>query len=125
MYPAKGQFLDITISIYQGKFRYECYDKRNDFNFNVISFPFMSGNLPLTQMHGLFISQLVRYCHTNSTFNSFLKCSNKLYKKLVSQGFQPERLQKKFKLFCQQYLKLWSKFGQDLFLAKDRVCSTD
>ena len=121
--PQKVNFLDVTISIYQGKFKYECYDKRNDFNFNVISFPFMSGNLPQTQMHGLFISQLVRYCCTNSTFNSFLKCSNKLYKKLVTQGFQPERLQKNFIAFCQQNINLWSKYGQDLFLSKDRVCT--
>ena len=123
--PQKVNFLDITISNYQGKFRYECYDKRNDFNFNVISFPFMSGNLPQNQMHGLFISQLVRYCYTNSTFNSFLKCSNKLYKKLVAQGFQPDRLQKNVNIFCQQYINLWLKYGQDLFLAKGRVCSNN
>ena len=94
--PHKVNFLDITISIYQEKYRYECYDKRNDFNFNVISFPLMSGNLPHTQMHGLFLSQLVRYCYTNSTFSSFLKCSKKLYNKLVTQGLQPDRLQKNF-----------------------------
>ena len=58
--PQKVNFLDITISIYQDKFRYKCYDKRNDFNFNVISFPLMSCNLPQTPMHGMFISQLVR-----------------------------------------------------------------
>ena len=45
-------------------------------------------------MYVLFLSQLVRYCYTNSTFSSFLKCSNKLYNKLVTQGFQPEKLQK-------------------------------
>ena len=123
--PQKVNFLDVTISIYQGKFKYEYYDKRNDFNFNVISFPFMSGNLPQSQMHGLFISQLVRYCCTNSTFNSFLQCSSKLYKKLVTQGFQPERLQKNFDIFCQQHINSWSKYGQDLFLAKNRVCTMD
>ena len=121
--PQKVNFLDITISIYQGKFKYVCYDKRNDFNFNVISFPFMSGNLPQTQMHGLFVSQLVRYCYTNSSFDSFLKCSNLLYKKLVNQGFQSERLQKVFKVFCQQHINSWSKYGQDMSLAKHRICS--
>ena len=120
--PQKVNFLDVTVSIYRGKFRYECYDKRNDFNFNVISFPFMSGNLPQS-LHGLFISQLLRYCCTNSAFNSFLNCSNKLYKKLVSQGFQPDRLRKNFKVFCQQHINSWSKCGQDMFLSEDKVCT--
>ena len=123
--PQKVNFLDVTISIYQGKFKYEYYDKRNDFNFNVISFPFMNGNLPKTQMHVLFISQLIRYCNTNSTFSSFIKCSNKLYKKLITQGFEPERLQKNFKIFCEQHINSWSKYGQDLFLAKNSVCTMD
>ena len=93
--PQNVNFLDVTISIYQGKCKYEFYDKRNDFNFNVISFPFMSGNLPQSQMYGLFFSQLVRYCCTNSTFNSFLKCSNKLYKENCNPGFPTRKTTKK------------------------------
>ena len=119
----KVNFLDITVSVYQGKFRYECYDKRNDFKFDVISFPFMCGNLPLIQTHGLFVSQLVRYCTTNSTFSSFSKCSNKLYKKLIVQGFQPDRLRKNYDKFCQQHLNIWSKFGIDMFEYKDYICT--
>ena len=118
----KVNFLDITVSIYQGKFRYVCYDKRDDFKFNVISFPFMSGNLPKMQMHGLFVSQLVRFCYTNSTFNSFISCSNRLFKKLISQGFQSDRLCKNFDIFCQQHINSWCKFGQDMFSAKSRIC---
>ena len=121
--PQKVNFLDITVSVYQGKFRYECYDKRNDFNFNVISFPYMCGNLPLVQMHGLFVSQLVRYCYTNSTFNAFVECSKTLYKKLIVQGFQPLRLRRNFDKFCQQHLDTWSKFGHDMFSVKDVICS--
>lgn len=120
--PQKVNFLDITVSVYQGKFRFNCYDKRDDFQFDVISFPFMCGNLPLVQTHGLFVSQLVRYCSTNSNFDAFLKCANKLYMKLVSQGFQPMRLQKNFDKFCQQHLHAWSKFGKDMYSFKELVC---
>ena len=83
----KVNFLDMSISVYQGKFRFSCYDKRNDFKFNVINFPFMCGNLPMVQMHGLFISQLVRYSHINSHFNDFSKCCNTLYEKTVETRF--------------------------------------
>lgn len=120
----KVNFLDTTISIFQGKFRFEHYDKRDDFNFNVISFPFMRGNLPQMQMHGLLISQLVRYCNVNSTFNKFVSCSKKLFSKLLKQDFQYSRLRKKVIEFCRYHLKSWSKYGCDLFSRVDHICST-
>ena len=120
--PQKVNFLDTTVSVYQGKFCFKYYDKRDDFKFDVISFPFMCGNLPLVQMHGLFVSQLVRYSNTNSTFNAFSKCSNTLYRKLVKQGFNPLRLKKNFDKFCQQHLDVWCKFGCDMFAYKDLIC---
>ena len=35
----KTNFLDMTISIYRCKFYIKVYDKRNDYDFDVISFP--------------------------------------------------------------------------------------
>ena len=34
-------YLDLNISIYQEKFRVALYDKRKDYNFKVISYPFL------------------------------------------------------------------------------------
>ena len=122
--PQKVHFLDTTISIFQGKFRFEHYDKRDDFNFNVISFPFMHGNLPQMQMHGLLISQLVRYCNVNSTFNKFVSSSKKLFSTLLKQGFQYGILRKKVMEFCRYHLKSWNKYGCDLFSVVDHISST-
>ena len=50
-------YLDLTISIYQGKFRVTLYDKRKDYNFKVITYPFLDGNVPNNLSYGIFISQ--------------------------------------------------------------------
>ena len=42
----KTNFLDLTISIYRGKFYVMLYDKRNDYSFEVINYPFLDGNIP-------------------------------------------------------------------------------
>ena len=55
----KTNFLDLTISIYRGKFFVNLYDKRNDYNFDVINYPFLDGNIPKGQSYGIFISQSV------------------------------------------------------------------
>ena len=43
------------------------YDKRKDYNFKVILYPFLDGKVPNNLSYGIFISQLVRLAKVNST----------------------------------------------------------
>ena len=36
------------------------YDKRDDFNFELVNFPFLDGNVPLSPSYGVYISQFIR-----------------------------------------------------------------
>ena len=38
-------YLDLRISIYQGKYNWRSYDKRNDFPFEVINYPYKNSNI--------------------------------------------------------------------------------
>ena len=82
----KTNFLDLTISIYRGKFVVKIYDNinRNDCNFDVINYPFLDGNIPKGQYkYGIFISQLVRLARINSSLNSFILDCKNLVRKLA------------------------------------------
>ena len=112
--PCKVTFLDMAISLHRGKFKHFLYDKRDDFNFSVISYPFLSGNIPKVPSYGVYLSQLLRLCHICSEYNQF-KCEViKLNKKLVDQGFQLLSLKHKFELFSKKYIHAWGKYGVDL-----------
>ena len=37
------------------------YDKREDFNFKVVNFPYLDSKTPKNPAYGIYISQLVRY----------------------------------------------------------------
>ena len=87
--------LDLNISICQGKFRVTLYDKRKEYNFKVISYPFLDGNVPNNLSYGIFISQLVRLARINSTLNGFKNCVTELLGKLVAQGFKLAALRNK------------------------------
>ena len=39
----------------------DSYDKRDDFNFNITNFPFLSSNIPSSPAFCVFISQLILY----------------------------------------------------------------
>ena len=116
---SKCTYIDLLISIYKGKFLYRLYDKRKDFNFNVISFPFLCGNIPKSTTYGVFLSQLVRYCEVNCNFSHFKNDVIELSKKLCNQGFELKEIARKFDQFYESKINIWSKFGEDIMKYKN------
>ena len=42
----EAPFLDLNLSITNGIVSYKIYDKRDDFNFEIVNFPFLDGDVP-------------------------------------------------------------------------------
>ena len=62
------------------------YDKSDDFDFDVVYFPFVDDNVPRRPSHGEYISHLIRFarvCSYVDDFNARIKC---LTAKLLKQG---------------------------------------
>ena len=58
---ARVLLLDLHIGIdSEVRLRTNLYDKRYDFNFPIVSFPFICSNILATPVHGVHISQLIR-----------------------------------------------------------------
>ena len=109
--PVVVNLLDSTVSIHQGKFMYKLYEKRNEFNFNVINYPFACGNIPKIPSHGIFISQLMRFCNMNSSFKHYVSNCHAMITKLVNQNFDILWLKRNFDIFWGRHFSYWSKFG--------------
>ena len=107
-------FLDLHISIFRGKFRYYSYDKRNDFNFDIVNYPHLVGNIPCSASYGVYVSQLVRFCDINLEDNSFAADVKEMTAKFMKQGFDKDMLKSTFIKFKDKYLFKWSKFGIDI-----------
>ena len=66
-------YLDIHIEIdIDGRLRAKLYDKRNDFNFPIVNFPFIYSNIPAAPAYGAYISQLVRYSRACGACQDYL-----------------------------------------------------
>ena len=49
-----ASYLDLLLSIESdGQLRISLYDKRDDFNFHITNFPFLSSNIPSSQAYGV------------------------------------------------------------------------
>ena len=55
----EAQFLDLNLSITNGIVSSKIYDKRDDFNFEIVNFPFLDGDVPRSPSYGVYISQLI------------------------------------------------------------------
>ena len=42
------------------------YDKRDDFDFDIVNFPFLDGDVPRSASYGVYISQLIRFARVSS-----------------------------------------------------------
>ena len=113
---AKVSYLDLSISVlYRGKFLIKLFDKRKDYSFNVINYPFMDGTIPKAPTYGVFVSQLTRFCRVNNTLKGFLEDAGNLVRKLVSQSFDVAALRNKFQTFMNRQYMLWGKFGSEIY----------
>jgi hypothetical protein len=66
-------YLDILLKLdTNGKLTTQLYDKRDDFNFSIVNFPYLCSNIPISSAIGVYISQLIRYARACSTYDHFL-----------------------------------------------------
>ena len=55
-----ASYLDLHIEIdSEGRLRTKPYDKRDDFNFPIVNFPFICSNIPAAPAYGVYISQMI------------------------------------------------------------------
>ena len=85
--------------------------KRDDFDFDIVSFPFLDGDVPLRPTYVLYISQLIRFARVCSHVQDFKARNKCLTAKLLKQGYRYHKLRKAFSKFYRRHYELISKFN--------------
>ena len=107
--------LDLLLSIGRdGQLHTSIYDKRDDFNFHITNFPFLSSNIPTAPAYGVFISQLIRYARACSSYGCFILRATRLSNKLLEQGYVKERLKSSLRKFYGRYGDLIKQYEVSL-----------
>ena len=107
-------FLDLDISITNGIVSTKIYDKRDDFDFKIVNFPYLDGDVPKATSYGVYISQLIRFARACSSLNDFNLRNLTITEKLLKQGYRFNKLRKTFCKFYHRNIALVSKYNCNL-----------
>ena len=107
----EAPFLDLHLSISNGFVSSKIYDKRDDFDFDIVNFPFLDGDVPRSTSYGVYFSQLIRFARVYSHVADFNVRNKSLTAKLFQQGYRYHKLRKTFSKFYRRNYELVSKFN--------------
>ena len=103
---AEASFLNLHLSISDGFVKTKIYDKRDDFDFDIVNFPFLDGDVPRSASNGVYISQLIRFARVSSHVDDFRTRNKVLTAKLLRQGYRYmyHKLRKAFSKIYRRHL---------------------
>ena len=110
----EAPFLDLYLSIANGFVSSKIYDKRDNFDFDIVNFPVLDGDVPRSTSYGVYISQLIRFARVSSHVVDFSARNKSLTAKLLQQGYRYHKLRKTFSKFYRRHYELVSKFSVGL-----------
>ena len=82
----EAPFLNLHLSISNGFVSSKIYDKRDNFDFDIVNFPFLDSDGPRSISYGVFISQFIRFARVSSHVSDFNARNKHLTAKLLQQG---------------------------------------
>ena len=105
----EAPFLDLYLTISDGFVSSKTYDKRHDFDFDIVNFPFLGGDIPRATSYGVYISQLIRFARVSSHVADFNTRNQILTAKLLKQSYRYHKLRETFSKFYRRHYDLVSK----------------
>ena len=80
----EAAFLDLHLSISNDIVSTKIYNKRDDFDFEIVNFPFLDGDVPRSTSYGVYISQLIRFARASS----YVTIGIRFHKSLAQERFK-------------------------------------
>ena len=84
--------LDLLIDTSNGDLVCSLFDKTDAFDFHIVNFPDLSGNITAAPAYGAETSQLIQYSRTFHDYDNFSSRHTMLADRFFNQGFSVRKL---------------------------------
>ena len=106
----EAAFLDLHLSISKDIVSTIIYDKRDEFDFEIVDFLLSDGDVPRSTSYGVYISQLICFAKASSYVADFNTRNKLLTQRFLKQGYRYHKLRKIVSKFYRRYYDLIYKF---------------
>ena len=110
----EASFLDLHLSISDVFVKTRIFNKRDDFDFGMVNFPFLDGDVPHSTSYAVYISPLIRFARVSSHVNDLNTRNKVLTAKFLIQGYRYHKLRKAFSKFYRRHFNLVSRYNVGL-----------
>ena len=104
-------FLDLDIKLQGNIFITSLYDKREAFNFEIVSYPDIRGNIPENHAYGVCIGQVLRIARNTTKKEEFIARTVVFLQKLENKGYNSCQLQNTIKKCLRQHSVITNKYN--------------
>ena len=84
--------------------------QQDDFDFDIVNFPFLDGDVPRSTSYGVYISQLIRFARVSSNADDFNTWNKVLTAKPLRQRYRYHKLRKALSKLYRWHFDLVSKY---------------
>ena len=96
---SEAPLLDLNLCISNGTVSTKIYDKWDDFDFDIVNFPFLDGDVPRRASYGVYISPLIRFARASSNLNDFSTVIKPLLSNFLGRAIVILKLVRRFRNF--------------------------
>ena len=90
------------------------YCKTDDYDFDVVTLPFLESNVAEEMCYNVYFGQVLRYMRICSKEEDFIGRTKLLSDNLIARSYVRKKLATKLNQVMFRYMKEWSKFGSHL-----------
>ena len=110
-----ASYLDLLITVKDGQFHTKLYDKRDDFNFKIVNYPYpLASNIPEKPAYGVYASRVISFARACNHYDDFSERHISLCNSLLRQGYRYRLLCKQLGCTYNKHKEMFAKYSKSI-----------
>ena len=103
-------FLNLDITILEGKFVYKLFDKRDAFPFSIVRMPHIDSNIPESIFYSALVGEFLRIARSTLMLEDFLSKARELCHRMTNQGANRHTIQRNLRKIIFRHQEDFARF---------------
>ena len=111
----EASYLDLLITVKDAQFHTKLYDKRDDFNFKIVNYPYpVASNIPEKPAYGVYASRIISFARACDHHTDFSERHISLCESLLKQGYRYRYLCKQLRSTYKKHITMFAKYSKSI-----------